>query len=129
MFGLGKKVLSRIPDQNFDPSLLTNNFDWFSWKWSKKNYKITQKNWDFQNRQFSIFKKKIWIGPWVSTIEWCKGHWCGSTYMAMRLSKISSKTSKKCIFCVFRPFLSLCQTVSQPYRLSHINALRINQSY
>ena len=33
---------------------------------------------------------------------------------------------QKCIFCLF---LSLCRTVSQPYRLSHINALCINQSY
>ena len=33
----------------------------------------------------------------------------------MRLSDISSKTSKKCIFCVFRSFLSLCWPASQPY--------------
>ena len=31
---------------------------------------------------------------------------------------------KKCIFCLF---LSLCRTVSQPYKLGHINALCINQ--
>ena len=35
----------------------------------------------------------------------------------------------KCIFCVFRLFLSLCRTASRPYRLSHTNALRINQFY
>ena len=29
----------------------------------------------------------------------------------------------------FSPFLSLCRTAWQPYRLSHINALHINQSY
>ena len=58
-----------------------------------------------------------------------KWYWCGSTYMVVRLSNISSKTGKKCIFCVFRPFLSLCRTASQPGRLSHINALCINQSY
>ena len=33
---------------------------------------------------------------------------------------------KKCIFCLV---LSLCHTVSWPYKLSHINALRINQFY
>ena len=27
-------------------------------------------------------------------------------------------------FCVFRLFLSLCPTASQPYSLSHINALK-----
>ena len=59
----------------------------------------------------------------------CKGHQCGLTYMAVRLSDISPKTGKKCIFCVFRPFLSICRTASRPYRLSHIDALRNNQSY
>ena len=38
--------------------------------------------------------------------------------MVVRLSDISSKTGKKCIFCVFRLFLSLCPTASQPYRLA-----------
>ena len=49
--------------------------------------------------------------------------------MVVRLSDIRAKTGKKCIFCVFRLFLPLCQTASRPYRLSYINALRINQSY
>ena len=31
------------------------------------------------------------------------------------------KKRQKCIFCVFRLFLPLCQTASQPYRLSYIN--------
>ena len=34
--------------------------------------------------------------------------------------------TQKCISCLF---LSLRWTVSQPYRLSHINTLGINQSY
>ena len=67
--------------------------------------------------------------PWVNSIHWCEGHWCGSIYMAMRLSDISSKTGKKCIFGVFRLFLSFCWTASQLYRLSQTNALRINQFY
>jgi hypothetical protein len=30
----------------------------------------TQKNWVFQNRQFSnFFAKILWIGPWVSKIN------------------------------------------------------------
>ena len=39
-------------------------YDWFSWRW---------------------------IDPWVSRINWCEGHWCGSTYIAVRLSDIGSK--------------------------------------
>ena len=38
-----------------------------------------------------FFVKIFWIGPWVSMIDWCKGHWCGSTYMVVRLSSISPK--------------------------------------
>jgi len=49
--------------------------------------------------------------------------------MVVRMSDVNSKIGKKCIFCVFRPFLGLYQTVSRPYRLSHTNALCINQSY
>ena len=41
------------------------------------------------------FAKLSQIGPWVSRIGWCKGHWWGSTYVAVRLSDISSKTAKK----------------------------------
>ena len=75
-----------------------------------------------------FFKEISWIGPWVGRIDWCEGHWCGSTVMALRLSDISSKTGKKCIFHVFRLFLSLCLTASRLYRLSQINALQINHS-
>ena len=46
------------------------------------------------------FLKILWIGPMVSRIDWCEGHWCGSIYMVMRLSDISSKTAKNA-FLVF----------------------------
>ena len=39
------------------------------------------------------------------------------------------KNRQKCIFGVFGLFLSLLWTASQPYRLSHINALYIDQCY
>ena len=121
--------------QNFVPSLISKNL-WLIFMgmkhfFLKKKFKWpTQKNVIFQNRQFSKFLMKIsWIDPWVSRIEWCKGHWSGSTYMAVRLADISSKTVQKCIFGVFWPFLSLCWTASWPHRLSHLNALCIIQSY
>ena len=55
------------------------------------------------NSQY-FFAKLSGMGPWVSRIDWCEGHWFGSTYMAVRLSDIRPKTGKKCIFCIFRPF-------------------------
>ena len=46
------------------------------------------------NSQYFL-SKMSWIGPLVSRIDWCEGHWCGSTYMVLRLSDISSKMAKK----------------------------------
>ena len=43
------------------------------------------------------------VGPWVSRIDWCEGHWCGSTYMVVRLSDVSSKTDEN-VFLVFLGF-------------------------
>ena len=119
--------------QNFDPSLLTNKL-WLVFMGMKQKKLLFKEK--FQNGRLKrneilktansqyFFSKTSWIGPWVSTIDWC-----GSTYMVVRLSDISSKTGKKCIFGVLMLFLSLCRTASQPYRLSHTNALRINQFY
>ena len=118
-------------DQNFDPSLLTNKL------WRNEG-KIIIKNEISRPKKTELFKiansqyflvKISGISPWMCRIDWCKGHWCGSTYMVMRLSDISPKTGKKCFFGVFRPFLSLSRRALWPYRLSHINALCINQSY
>ena len=81
-------------DQNFDPSLLTNKL-WLIFM-GKKQKKIQngrlKKSAFFKiaNSQ-NFFVKISWIGPWVSRIEWCEGHWCSSMYMVVRLSDISSK--------------------------------------
>ena len=75
-----------------------------------------------------FFMNISWIGPWVSRVEWCQGHWCGSIYLVVRLSDVSSKIGKTCIFCVFMPFLGLYWTASQPDMLSHINAQSKDQS-
>ena len=93
------RVIIKVTTHPCNPSI----FDWFSWGWSKKHSKnkiskmTDTKNWVLQNRQFSIFfrKKKIGIGAWVSRIDWCKGHQCGSTYMVIRLSDLRYKTGKK----------------------------------
>ena len=87
----------------------------FHWYEAKKNSKWPTKkiqNGRLKKTSFSssansqyFFMKFLWIGPWVSRIDWCEGHWFGSTYMVVRLSDISSKTDKKCVFCVFRLFV------------------------
>ena len=114
------------------------NLGWFSWDWSKIFFFFEKKIQNGRLKKSSFFKiansqnfsaKISQIRPWVSRIEWCEGHWCSSTYMAVRLSDKSSKTAKKCIFCTFWLFLSFCRTASRPYRLSYINALCIIQSY
>ena len=105
--------------ENWVPSILTHNL-WLIFmgmKPKKKKKWPPQKDWVFQNRQFSIFFVKIsWIGlGLVELIDWCQGHWCGLTFMAVRLSDISSITGKKCIFCVLGRFWAY---VGQPH--SHI---------
>ena len=60
----------------------------------KKKFKMADfSKWPFfkiaNSRNF--FVKISQICPWVNRIDWCKGHWCGFTYMAVRLSDISSR--------------------------------------
>ena len=74
--------------QNFDPSLLSYKC-WLIFigmkqkkiqKKFKKNSKWpSQKNWDFQLSQFSIFFHENFR---VSRIIWCEGHQCCSTYIS-----------------------------------------------
>ena len=139
-FGLETRIIIDILSQNFWPVLATQETltDLHGNKAISKWW--TQKNWDFQDLQFSkIFSENFrdCTGPCVSRIDWCDGHWCGSTYMvvskharvlACLVVRLSNVTCKKCLFCVLRLFLSLLQTASWPYRLSHINAVCINQS-
>ena len=108
-------------------------YDWFSWGSSKKKFKMANfSKWPFfkiANSQ-NLFVKISWIGPWVGRIDWCEGHWPGSTYMVVKQCgrpTVRHKHKKclktpKCIFCLF---LSLCRTASRLYRLSHINVLHI----
>ena len=110
--------------------LFTKLKQFFFFFWKKKS------KWPPKKRSFSssansqyFFVKISWIGCWDSRFDWCERHWGGSIYMVVRLSDISSKTGKKCIFGLFRLFLRLCRTASRPYKLSHINALHINQFY
>ena len=92
----------------------------------KKNYFSEKKIQNGRLKKSSFFKiansqnffaKISQIRPWVSRIEWCEGHWCSSTYMAVRLSDKSSKTAKKYRKCIFWLFLRFCRTASRPYTL------------
>ena len=38
------------------------------------------------------------IGPWLSGIDWCEGHWCSWTDMVVRLSDVRTKTGKNAFF-------------------------------
>ena len=106
-----KKNDTSYENQGFFHWIKTKQYFFFEKKnsnWPTKKYLI------FQLRQFSIFFLEIlWIGPWNIRIDWRHRHWCGSTYIVVRLSDISSKTGKKCIFGVFRLLLSLCRIASQ----------------
>ena len=123
---------------NFDPSILPYKFGLIFMGIKKKKKKFEKKIQNGRLKKSSFFKiansqnffaKISEIGPWVSRIEWCEGHWCSSTYVAVRLSDKSSKTAKKYRKCIFWLFLSFCQTASLPYTWSYIDALRIIQTY
>ena len=70
----------------------------------------------------------------ISRINWCKGHWCGSTYMVVRLSDVSSKTGYKCILCIlacFRAYVGQPEShigwaTSMPFTLIHPTYPRTN---
>ena len=134
-FWLETMIIIKIKSHSFYPIICA----WFWWGWSKKKCtflkKKIQNGWLKKTTFFKtvnsqyFFAKLSGIGPWVSRINWCEGHQCDSTDMVVRLSNIRPKTGKKCIFCVFWPFLSLCRTASRPHRLSHIAALRINNFF
>ena len=103
--------------QNFVPSLVHHKL-WLIWLgmkqqqqkkiWKEKSKWPTQKTeiFNIANSQY-FFTKISGIGPWVSRINWCEAQQCGSTYMVIRLSDVSSR----------------------PYKLSHIADLRINLFY
>ena len=80
--------------ENWVPSILTHNL-WliFMGMRQKKIFFLKKKiqNGRLKKRSFFnsvnsqyFFVKISWIGPWVSRIEWFGGHWCGSTYLAVR---------------------------------------------
>ena len=81
--------------KNWIPSMITHNL-WLIFMGMKQKI---QNGWLKKTEFFNsanpqyFFVKISWMGPWVSGIDWCKGHWFFTTYMAVRLSGISLKTA------------------------------------
>ena len=70
-------------------------------KKQNKNIFLEKKNQNGLIKESSFSSSPIFSQ--VSRIDWCNRHWCGSTYMVVRQSDISSKTGKKCMFDVGQP--------------------------
>ena len=79
--------------QNFDPFLISKNLWLIFMEMKQKHY---------------LFEKNNSKWP-VSRIDWCEGHWCGSTYMVERLSNVSSKTGKNAFFVFLGRFWAYWQ--------------------
>ena len=47
------------------------------------------------NNSQNLFAKILGIGPWLSGINLCEGHGCGSSYRIVRLSHISPEIFAK----------------------------------
>ena len=81
--------------QNFDPSLLNNKLWLVFIGMKQKNQNGRHKKQRFSkwpNLNMYFFWKFHELVLGFSRIDWCKGHWCSLTYMAVRLFDISSKT-------------------------------------
>ena len=65
--------------KNWVPSILIHNFWLILIRMKKIFLFFEKKKFKIANSQY-LFVKIYWIGPWVSKIEWCEGHWSGSTY-------------------------------------------------
>ena len=61
--------------------------NFFFWKQKFKMADSKKNSFSSSANSRYFFMKISWIGPWNSRIDWCHGHWCGSTYR--RLSNIS----------------------------------------
>ena len=70
-----------MPFASFNPTNPRTNLRNFH----KKFWELAiLKNELFNIAKSSAISAKIsWIGPWVSRIDWCEGHWCSSTYMVV----------------------------------------------
>ena len=67
------------------------NQKYFFWK-KNQNSRLKKNSFSSSANSQYFFMKISWIGPWVSRIDWCEGYWFVSTFVAVRLSDISSKT-------------------------------------
>ena len=116
-FGLETRIIIKFLTHPCYPI----NVDWFSLGWSKNKFKMADsKKLRFLTPPILIFFPGI--GPLVRTINWCKGHQCGSTYMVVRLYGVSSKRAKNAFFelrldslksicwATFMPFASIYST-------------------
>ena len=83
--------------------------------------------------------KILWIGPWVNRIDWCEWHWCGSTYIVVRLSDINSKTAyfkntKNAFFAYFwadirQPYNHISWTTQKPFASINSTKQRTNMKF
>ena len=95
-----KKCCRLWLDHYFDPSLVTKKLClvFMGMKQKKRKFKMANSKMRFSKSPVLNIFFKNFIGPWVSRIYGCKGHCCGSTYMALSLFEISSKWPKNA-FC------------------------------
>ena len=89
--------------QNWVPSILSHNLRLILMGMKRKKNLFCQKkkNQNGRHKKLRFSKPPILnifaisgIGPWLSTLNWCEGHWCCSTYMVVMLSDVTSKTGK-----------------------------------
>ena len=97
-FGLETRVIIKISKNPSKYPINVTSFHWDEAKKKKKKIEKKVQNGRLKKTMFCqtvnsqyFFTKLSGMRPWVRKSDWCEGHWYGSTYMAVRLSDISSK--------------------------------------
>ena len=125
--------------KNWVPSVLTHNM-WlifirmkqkkiFFWKNKIKNGQLKKRSFfKIANYQYFFWKFHGVVLGLLKFID-AKGIGMAQPIWSWGLPTEAQKMAKKHKKCIFGLFLSLCRTASRPYRMSHTNALRINEFY
>ena len=90
-------AVNHLNNEDWVPSILTHNL-WLNVMGMKQKRKKRIQNWGLKQNFSTPLILNIFLQKRHGFI--LEVHWCGSTYMALRLSDICSKTGKRSIFWV-----------------------------
>ena len=82
-----------------------NKFFFFFFEKNIQNGRLKKSSFFKIANSRNFFAKISEIGPRVSRIEWCEGHWCSSTYVAVTKAQKQPKSTENAFFGCFWAFV------------------------